>query len=140
MSGRNRTEIINTLAVAIPKSYRWPMGDEGKQAIKLGGVSGPPSYPWGSAHLSRRKDRPPHGRRDSVSRPRGLPRAQRGPALYCNQVQTLISISSRSVPGYNTRLDLAALSIALGRPSRPRSLTFLNLLIVRSSLGRFRWP
>ena len=45
MSGRNRTEIISTLVVAIPKSYRWPMGDEGKQAMKQGGVAGPPPYP-----------------------------------------------------------------------------------------------
>ena len=45
MSGRNRTEIINTLGVAIPTSHRWPMGDEGKQAMLQGGVSGPPPYP-----------------------------------------------------------------------------------------------
>ena len=45
MSGRNRTEIISTLVVAIPKSYRWPMGDEGKQAMLQGGVAGPPPYP-----------------------------------------------------------------------------------------------
>ena len=45
MSGRNRTEIINTLVVAILTSYRWPMGDEGKQAMLQGGGSGPPSYP-----------------------------------------------------------------------------------------------
>ena len=40
-------------------------------------------------------------------------RAQGGPALYCNQVQTLIRYRSRSVLGYNTRLDLAALSEGL---------------------------
>ena len=48
MYGLVRTEIISTLVVAIPKSYRWPMGDEGKQARKFGGVSGPPSYPSAS--------------------------------------------------------------------------------------------
>ena len=45
MYGLVRTEIISTLVVAIPKSYRWPMGDEGKQAMKQGGVPGPPPYP-----------------------------------------------------------------------------------------------
>ena len=45
MYGLVRTEIISTLVVAIPKSYRWPMGDEGKQAMKQGGVAGPPPYP-----------------------------------------------------------------------------------------------
>ena len=50
MSGRNRTEIISTLVVAILTSYRWPMGDEGKQAMLQGGVAGPPPYPgpWGT--------------------------------------------------------------------------------------------
>ena len=37
MSGRNRTEIISTLGVTVPTSHRWPMGDEGKQAMLQGG-------------------------------------------------------------------------------------------------------
>ena len=40
-------ELINTLGVAVPTSHRWPMGDEGKQAMKQGGVAGPPPYPAG---------------------------------------------------------------------------------------------
>ena len=38
--------LINTLVVAILTSYRWPMGDEGKQAMLQGGVAGPPPYPF----------------------------------------------------------------------------------------------
>ena len=37
--------LINTLGVAVPTSHHWPMGDEGKQAMKQGGVAGPPPYP-----------------------------------------------------------------------------------------------
>ena len=38
-------ELINTLGVAVPTSHHWPLGDEGKQAKKFGGVSGLPPYP-----------------------------------------------------------------------------------------------
>ena len=38
-------ELTNTLGVAVPTHHRWPLGDEGKQAKKFGGVSGPPPYP-----------------------------------------------------------------------------------------------
>ena len=36
-------DLISTLVVAVPTSHRWPMGDEGKQAMSQG--SDPPSYP-----------------------------------------------------------------------------------------------
>ena len=39
--------VINTLGVAVPTSHHWPLGDEGKQAKKHRGVSGPPPYPAG---------------------------------------------------------------------------------------------
>ena len=53
-------EIINTLVVAIPKSYRWPMGDEGKQAMLQGGVSGPPPYPAGADNFLYSRPRRAH--------------------------------------------------------------------------------
>ena len=39
-------ELINTPGVAVPTRQRWPLGDEGKQAKKHRGGSGPPPYPW----------------------------------------------------------------------------------------------
>ena len=38
-------ELISALGVTVPTSHHWPMGDEGKQAMLQGGVSGPPPYP-----------------------------------------------------------------------------------------------
>ena len=35
-------EYINTLGVAVPTSHHWPLGDEGKQAKKPGGVRSAP--------------------------------------------------------------------------------------------------
>ena len=58
MNGLKRTEIISTLGVTILTSYRWPMGDEGKQAVLQGGVAGPPPYPEVLAKLQGQRKRP----------------------------------------------------------------------------------
>ena len=39
--------LINTLGETVSTSHHWPLGDEGKQAILFGGVSGPPPHPPG---------------------------------------------------------------------------------------------
>ena len=39
------SELLNPLGETAPTSHHWPLGDEGKQARLLGGVSGPPPYP-----------------------------------------------------------------------------------------------
>ncbi len=53
--------LINALVVAILTSYRWPMGDEGKQAMLQGGVAGPPPYPPMEKN-DRKKSSPMHPR------------------------------------------------------------------------------
>ena len=40
----------------VPTHQRWPLGDEGKQAKKLGGVSGPYAYPEAVVKFVHKKD------------------------------------------------------------------------------------
>ena len=46
--------LINTLAVAVPTSHHWPMGDEGKRAMLQGGVAGPPELELIQSHMAQK--------------------------------------------------------------------------------------